>query len=78
MIIQILLIETKYGCDSFAFTTREKAEDRLYKYVQDYWSSYCDGECPEDKEKAIQEYFDNTHSEEFYSIEETELDNPYL
>jgi hypothetical protein len=78
MQIFVLCIETKHGNDLFAFSSHTQAVNRLYKYVQDWWSTVCDGECPEDKEKAILEYFDSPDLGEWYTIEPVELDNEYI
>ena len=69
MQIFILCIHTKYGNDLFAFSSYEKAQDRLYKYVQDWWTS---------EDVAIQEYFDSPDLGAWYTIEPVELDNEYI
>ena len=78
MQIFVLCIQTKYGNDLFAFSSLEKAQDRLYKYVKDWWSTMCDGDCPDSREDAIQEYFDCPDLGEWYTIEPVELDNEYI
>ena len=77
MKVVVLTISTKYGNDVWAFSSHEKAEDRLYRYVQEYWNSSCDGDCPESRTEAVEAYFNEIEFDEYYSICEVTVDATY-
>lgn len=72
--VWVLVIEHKYGFDTFAFSDYQKAENRLFDYVKMYWTDASDDECPEDAEEAIAEYF-NSDVDEWYVLEQVEIDS---
>lgn len=75
--VKALIIDTKYGVDIRAHLTEEDRENGLYDYVYEWWADVAvDGEdIPEDRDEAIQFYFEN-HTGEWYAYNDTLLDIP--
>lgn len=72
--IFILTIDTKYGIDTLAFTSHDKAIASLYQFVAEWWEDEdMVGPIPDDANEAIALYFNN-NEDEFYRIEESVLD----
>jgi hypothetical protein len=77
-LVAILIYEHKHGRDVSAYGSYRAAEAALVSIVRDQWTDRADREAPDDAsslsdDEAINAYFDG-HEEEFYAIEEIEVE----
>lgn len=77
MKIWILVIDHKYGTDTYAFSTEEKAREHLDGYIFEWWLT--DGPEGVDPSKLtpserIEQYFEDHPDNEWYVLRETNLD----
>jgi hypothetical protein len=73
MKIWVTTVEHKHGTNVSAFTTEELARADLAAFAREWWNDTgLDDEPPTDDNEAIEDYFDAV-SDEFYSLESTEL-----
>ena len=62
--IHYVIINHKYGIDVYLGWTSEDVTNELYDYVNEYWDDAALGyDIPEDKESAIEAYFDMMENE---------------
>lgn len=67
--LYILVMAHKHSTEYLIFGSREEAYEALYEYVSECWKERCNGEMPEDKENAIDEFYEQNFWDEGYEIE---------
>lgn len=72
--IYVLTIEHKHGHDTWAHRTPEGARASLLNYAIEYWASEVgDAPKPIDPDALIQQYFEATNGQEWWSIDQVEV-----
>lgn len=75
--IWLLIIEHHHGTDSSIHWTKEDAEERLFTWVEDYWTDNGPkGDMPDLPDEAIKAYFD--FADESYMLTETDMPKPWM
>lgn len=69
MQVILLTITHKHGDNEHVCINKEAAMSHLYEYVSDEWEGEIDAEMPDDKDDAIEMYFDEMAEKEWYSLE---------
>lgn len=67
MKVFVVAIVNQYGQeqDTKVFSSQEKADEYLYEHVKSVWHDHYDeGECPEDRDEAINEFFNGGIAED--------------
>jgi hypothetical protein len=71
--VWVLYISHEYGSNMGVYRTSERADESLYDYVQRWWDRELpDDEMPEDKQEAIDKYFE-LNEDEWFDLESIEI-----
>jgi hypothetical protein len=74
MKIWVLVIDHKYGTDTYAFSTEEKAREHLDGYIFEWWDVVDIDPATLTHEERIERYFYDHPDNEWYVLRETNLD----
>lgn len=69
--VLVLIIEHRNGRNICVCESEDRVTDELYDFVKDYWNEMPEaiGEIPEERDLAVQIYFEQKDGEESYEIQ---------